>query len=273
MTSFKHASAEVPVVSRPRYLGEMESQDAGESQAWHTHDFGQFISASYGSMYVGTRNHVLLLSPAMAVWIPPDTDHWLRYASSNEMLYVDVSREEAGKLGTGTRIMQMTPLLSAIMRATVADISSGLTRQHRGALHDLLYHEILAAMDVPLSIAMPQDKRICGLAQAALDDPGSIVSVDTWLADVAASRKTIERLFIAETGMAPSRWLRQACILHAISQLAAGKKISSVAFDLGYESPSAFTYMFRSALGMSPRSFTLSEKTSAKGLTLPAANH
>jgi AraC-like DNA-binding protein/quercetin dioxygenase-like cupin family protein len=272
MTSFKHASVEAPVGSRPRYLGEIESQEAGESRAWHTHDFGQFISASYGSMYVGTRNRVLLLSPAMAVWIPPDMDHRLRYASNNEMLYVDVSREEARRLGTSTRIMQMTPLLSAIMRATVADISSGLTRQHRGALHDLLCHEILAARDVPLSIAMPQDKRICGLAQAALDNPGSIVSVDAWLADVAASRKTIERLFIAETGMPPSRWLRHARILQAISQLAAGKKISSVALDLGYESPSAFTYMFRSTLGMSPSSFIVAGQPSAKGRTPPAAN-
>ena len=138
--------------------------------------------------------------------------------------------------------------------------SSGLTKPHEAALYDLLFHEILAARDIPLSIAMPQDKRISGLAQAAIDDPGSIASIDEWFIGASASRKTIERLFITETGMPPSRWLRQIRILHAVSQLAAGKKISSVALDLGYQSPSAFTYMFRSAIGLSPRDFRQTEK-------------
>lgn len=248
--------------SRPRYAREIESQEQGRDLGWHTHDFGQFFTAIRGSMYVGTRNRVLLLSPAMAVWIPPDVEHWLRYASSNEIVYVDVNRAESGKLGAAARIVQMTSLLHAVMRAIPDKKTSGLAKPHVAALHELLFHEILAAKDVPLSIAMPQDKRISGLAHIAMNDPGSIVSVDEWLAGASASRKTIERLFIAETGMPPSRWLRHARILQAISQLAAGKKISSVAFDLGYESPSAFTYMFRSATGLSPRAFRQSGKNS-----------
>ena len=158
----------------------------------------------------------------------------------------------SGKFGAAPRIVQMTPLLHALMHAIPDNNSSSLPKPHEAALHELLFHEILAARDVPLSIAMPKDKRISDLAHSAMDDPGSIVSVDEWLAGASASRKTIERLFIAETGMPPSRWLRHARILQAISQLSAGKKISSVAFDLGYESPSAFTYMFRSAIGFEP---------------------
>ncbi|ESX26815.1 MULTISPECIES: AraC family transcriptional regulator [unclassified Mesorhizobium] len=241
--------------AHPRYIREIESQEIGQDLGWHTHDFGQFFSAIRGSIYVGTRNRVLLLSPAMAVWIPPDVEHWLRYVTGNEVLYVDVNRAESGKLGAAPRIVQMTPLLHALMHAIPDNNASSLPKPHEAALHELLFHEILAARDVPLSIAMPKDKRISDLAHSAMDDPGSIVSVDEWLTGASASRKTIERLFIAETGMPPSRWLRHARILQAISQLSAGKKISSVAFDLGYESPSAFTYMFRSAIGLSPRRF------------------
>lgn len=241
--------------ARPRYVRDIESQEAGQDLGWHSNDFGQFFSAIHGSMYVGTRNRVLLLSPAMAVWIPPDVEHSLRYVSSNQILYVDVNRTESCKLGAAPRIVQMTPLLYALMRAIPGKKASRLRKPHEAALHELLLHEILAARDVPLSIAMPQDKRISELAHAALANPGSIASVDEWLTGASASRKTIERLFIAETGMPPSRWLRHARILQAVSELAAGKKVSSVALDLGYESPSAFTYMFRSALGMSPRRF------------------
>jgi AraC-like DNA-binding protein/quercetin dioxygenase-like cupin family protein len=255
MIDTEQIASEVLVTTRPRYLGEVVSQEASEDNGWHTHDFGQLISASYGSMYIGTSNRILLLSPAMVVWIPPDSEHWLRYASSNEMLYVDVNRDEASLLGRNPRIMGMTPLLSALMLATLPEASSSRTKHHTDALHDLLLHELLAAGDVPLSIAIPQDKRIRGFAEAALADPGSITSVDTWFAKAAASRKTVERLFVTETGMTPSRWLRHARILHAISRLAAGEKVASVGFDMGYESSSAFSYMFRRTIGLSPRDF------------------
>ncbi|MBP2234477.1 AraC-like DNA-binding protein/quercetin dioxygenase-like cupin family protein [Sinorhizobium kostiense] len=254
MTDSERVSPQLSAVARPRYLGEINSQEPGENHGWHNHDFGQLISASYGSMYVGTPNRVLLLSPAMAIWIPPDAEHWIRYVSANEMLYVDVNRQEASKLGAQSRIVKMTPLLNALMLATMPELVPSRTECHTEALHDLLRHEILAASDLPLSIIMPLDKRIRGIAQEALNNPGLASSVETWLANAAASRKTAERLFIAETGMPPARWLRHARLLHAISQIAAGAKISSVALDLGYESSSAFTYMFRRTLGMSPSS-------------------
>ena len=240
---------------RPRYLGEAIWPASGESYDWHTHDFGQLISAASGSMYVGTPNRVLLLSPAMAIWIPPDVEHWMRYGSNNEMLYVDVNREEAGKLNSECQILAMTPLLSALISATMPESASDRANHHNDALHDLLRHELVAAKNIPLSIAMPQDKRVRRFAEAALDSPGDVGSVDSWLTGASASRKTIERLFIAETGMPPSRWLRHARILHAISELAAGEKVSSVALNMGYESSSAFSYMFRCTLGVSPSDF------------------
>jgi len=241
--------------ARPRYLGETIRPTSGESYDWHTHDFGQLISAASGSMYVGTPNRVLLLSPAMAIWIPPDAEHWMRYGANNEMLYVDVNRAEAAKLGMECRVMAMTPLLSALFAATMPGNAARRAGRHTDVLHDLLYHELVAAADVPLTIMMPRDRRIRRFAEAALEDPGLIPSVDSWLAGAAASRKTIERLFIAETGMPPSRWLRHARMLHAISALAAGEKVSTVAFSLGYESSSAFSYSFRRTLGMSPSAF------------------
>lgn len=243
-------------MNRPRYLGETIRPETGESYDWHTHDFGQLISAASGSMYVGTPDRVLLLSPAMAVWIPPDTMHWMRYGANNVMLYVDTNRDESCRLGGDCRVIAMTPLLGALFAASMPAESGARGRQHNDAVHALFRHELLSAKDVPLSLVLPQDARIRGLAQAALDDPGSVRSVRAWLAGAAASPKTIERLFIAETGMPPSRWLRHARLLHAVSLLAAGHKVTSVAFDMGYGSSSAFSYMFRQALGVSPTEFT-----------------
>lgn len=248
---------------RPRYLGDTETQEAGENSNWHSHEFGQLISADSGSMYVGMTDRILLLSPAMAVWIPPDEQHWLRFGSENEMRYVDVNRDEAERLGSTCRVFAMTPLLGALFKATMPDRIAARTTRHISALYALLRHEVRSAQDVPLSLLMPQDKRIRPLAEAALDDPGSIRSVETWLADAAASRKTIERLFVSETGMPPSRWLRHARVFHAVSLLASGQKVTTVALDMGYESSSAFSYMFRQTLGASPREFVAKQSFAA----------
>lgn len=245
-----------PVVGdRPRYLSETIRPDTGESYGWHTHDYGQLISAVSGSMFVGTPQRVLLLSPAMAVWIPPDTAHWMRYGADNVMLYVDVNREEAGSLGGACRVVAMTALLGALFGATAPERTGARGDPHNAALHDLLRCELLNAPDVPLSLAMPQDDRVRGLAQSALEDPSAVGSVEAWLAPAPASRKTVERIFISETGMTPSRWLRHARVLHAISLLAAGWKVTSVALELGYGSSSAFSYMFRQTIGRSPSDF------------------
>ncbi len=241
--------------NRPRYLGETIRPDAGESYDWHTHDFGQLISASSGSMYVGTPERVLLLSPAMAVWIPPDTNHWMRYGSNNVMIYVDVNREEAARLGGVCRVLAMTPLLVSLFFAMMPEETDAREHRHNNALHVALRHELLDARDVPLSLAVPQDPRVRELAHAALENPGEVQSVEAWLAGAPASRKTVERIFISETGMPPSRWLRHARIMHAISLLAAGQKVTTVALEMGYVSSSAFSYMFRQTLGESPTEF------------------
>lgn len=242
---------------RPRYLGDIETQEPGENSAWHSHEFGQLITAVSGSMYVGTTNRILLLSPATAVWIPPDAQHWLRFGSENVMRYVDVNHCEAKQLGSTCRIFAMTPLLGALFKATMPDGIASRTTRHTRALYALLRHEIKSAKDVPLSLIMPLDKRIRSFAEAALNDPGNIRSVEAWLTGAAASRKTLERLFVSETGMSPSRWLRHTRILHAVSLLANGEKVTTIAMDMGYESSSAFTYMFRQTLGVSPREFVM----------------
>lgn len=240
---------------RPRYLAETIRPRSGESYDWHTHDFGQLISANSGSMYVGVADRVLLLSPAMTIWIPPDVDHWMRYGANNEMLYVDVNRHEARCLGEQSRVFILTPLLGALMSATTPDKQANRSHHHTEIVHDLLREELVAARDIPLSVAMPRDRRIQGLAQMALSEAGASLSVESWLSGAPASRKTIERLFIRDTGITPARWLRHVRVIHSISRLAAGDKLSSVALDLGYESASAFTYMFRTIIGVSPSKF------------------
>ena len=69
---------------------------------------------------------------------------------------------------------------------------------------------------------------------------------------VAASPRTLERLFQKETGMTFGRWRQQLRLLHALRLLAAGRPVSAIALEVGYDSPSAFIAMFKRTLGTTP---------------------
>ena len=62
--------------------------------------------------------------------------------------------------------------------------------------------------------------------------------------------------------MPVSRRKQQARLLESVRRLAGGAPVTTVALDLGYESASAFSTMFRRALGMAPRAFIASDARS-----------
>ena len=57
--------------------------------------------------------------------------------------------------------------------------------------------------------------------------------------------------------MAFGKWRQRACVLVALSRLAAGEPVTVVALDMGYDSPGAFSTMFRKTLGRPPSHFTM----------------
>ena len=53
-------------------------------------------------------------------------------------------------------------------------------------------------------------------------------------------------------------WVRRARLLEALPRLALGQSVTTVALDLGYDSPSAFSAMVRRMLGTAPTAYLAS---------------
>ena len=60
------------------------------------------------------------------------------------------------------------------------------------------------------------------------------------------------RLFLAETGLGFRAWRQRARLLHALVALADDAPVTAVAFDAGYDSPSAFIAAFKREFGTTP---------------------
>jgi AraC-like DNA-binding protein len=104
----------------------------------------------------------------------------------------------------------------------------------------------------PLDLPIPIDARLRKIFHHLTEKPADNRTLADWGNKVGASDRTLARLFRSETGMSFRQWRQQVRILEALRRLGREEAVTTVALELGYESPSAFIAMFRKALGETP---------------------
>ena len=106
--------------------------------------------------------------------------------------------------------------------------------------------------EVPLHLPQPKSERLQTLTTSLQQNPADNRPLQYWADQIGCSERTLARRFHKETGMTFGQWRQQARLLEALSRIASGQPIASIAQDLGYSSQSAFISMFRKALGKTP---------------------
>ena len=129
----------------------------------------------------------------------------------------------------------------------------------------LILDEIAALPTVALDLPLPRDARLGRICRALSAEPGATRTLSDWGREAGASPRTLARLFVKETGLTFAAWRQQARLLAATAMLGAGEPITRIALDLGYESPSAFTAMFKRALGAPPSHYFGGGRVAALG--------
>ena len=110
----------------------------------------------------------------------------------------------------------------------------------------LILDEIAVAVEHPvqaLQVPMPQDERLLRACRLVMDAPGDEADLDHFADLSGMGRRTFTRAFRRETGISFSEWRQQVRLAHALSLLSLGGAVTTVAFDVGYNSPSAFDKM------------------------------
>ena len=237
----------------PRVLGAAIDYQAGTELARHSHAVGQLIYAAIGSMTVRTEEGVFIVPPLMAVWVAPGVTHaiTMRNRVAMRTLYFRLDALPLPDRRCG--VLRVSPLLRELILARITEPST--ERPRGGALDSLIADEIQTTAFEPLALRAPNDRRVRQIVTTLLEEPTNPRSLADWSRAVGASPRTIERIFLRETHLTFRQWRRQARLLQAVLYLAGGRSVTTVAFDVGYASQSAFTYMFRCALGVAPRHY------------------
>jgi len=225
---------------------------AGVRIARHTHAWAQVAYASRGVLRVGTFGTTWMVPPSRAIWVPPYVLHEVVIVEDAFLrtLYVNEVAVPPGL--DACRVVEVSGLLREVIAALD---TPGLAPERERLLGSLALDEITRSQPLPLSVPMPTEKRLRALCEAVLADPANAESLERWAETVGASTRTIARLFRQELGVSFSQWRQQAVLARAIPLLSQGRPLSHVARELGYQSQSAFSAMFRRAFGESPRAF------------------
>jgi AraC-like DNA-binding protein len=235
-----------PVVVHRRDLA------AGETIAWHRHLRAQLVHASEGVMTVTTAGGAYVVPPARGVWMPAGVEHHIDARTEVAMRTLYVAAAHTADLPPAVCVVQVTPLLHELILAAVAAGNDYADDSPQARLVGVILDQIRALPVAPLALPTPQDARLRRVADALRADPGSALALGAWAKLAGASERTLARLFEAETGMSFRAWRQQLRLLRALELLAAGAPVTRVALDLGYESSSAFSAMFRRVLGTTP---------------------
>jgi AraC-like DNA-binding protein len=221
----------------------------------HKHERAQLIYATAGTMRVSTEDGVWVVPPQRAVWMPSGVRHSIVMSNDVTMRTLYLRKDAADGMPDVCRVIPVSPLLrELIVRATELPLNYD-ERGPAGHVVALILAELHGIDSLPLQLPMPRDPRLRQLCQALLTAPGDARTLEEWAANVNASPRTLARHFIAETGLTFGAWRQQARVLEAMGRLGGGEPVTQVALDLGYESVSAFSAMFRRASGASPSHF------------------
>lgn len=218
----------------------------------HSHEWHQLTHALEGHLELETPELRALVPRDRAVFVPAGMMHLekMRAPVSVRTLYI-----APGALRwktTKCRTLQITPLLRELVLQTsrlgVLDRRKPVEKR----LMAVLFDQIASAAEVDLTLPMPRSphaRRFAALLEARPDDGSPIAEIAQ---RSGASLRTLERSFVADTGVRVGEWRRRFRLLHALRLLESGAAVTSVALDVGYASTSAFTAAFTRHFGVSP---------------------
>jgi len=227
---------------------------SGHVLEFHRHRRAQLLYGATGIMRVDTADATWTVPTHRAVLIPSNTEHQVLMEDvSTRSLYLEPAA--APWFPARCQVVDVSPLLRALLLAAV-DLPASYDRHGRdGALVELILHEIQSVAPLPLDLPMPGRDDLRGLCQAFITAPSVRELPGSWAAELNVSTRTFNRLFRAQTGLTYQRWRQRACVLRAIRLLSTGTTVTQAAATLGYETPAAFSAMFVKHIGSTPKSF------------------
>jgi len=228
---------------------------AGDIVPLHFHDRDQLVYASRGVMTVNTGSGTWVVPPHRAVWIPAKMPHTITMSGVVAMRTLYLKPRLAKGPPRDCCVINVSALLRELIlhACTVRTLKASVKWQAH--LVAVILHQLERVHTVPLQLPHLSDPRLVRIADILMRDPRDARTLAQLCKETGAGKRSVERLFQQEIGMTFGKWRQQLRLMQGMRLLAEGAKVTHAALEAGYGTASAFTSMFRKALGVTPRSY------------------
>lgn len=224
----------------------------GLSSGKHSHPKAQLVYAISGMMRVETSDAIYLLPPTKALFLPPDEVHSIAMEGDVAMREVFIDRTAAENIGSGLRIITVSPLLRELILAICSEPIDWSAEGRVPHLVALIVDEIGRAKTLMTRLPQLREPRLMQIARAINADPADPRTLDDWAEVCGASARTLARLVHQDTGMTFGQWRLQARLNAGFLLLMTDGEIARIAQKVGFSSQSAFGVAFRRTFGLTP---------------------
>ncbi|MFY9552609.1 MAG: helix-turn-helix transcriptional regulator, partial [Thermoanaerobaculia bacterium] len=237
----------------------------------HVHPEHQLAFASGGVLTVHTSQGAWVTPSMRAVWIPAGVPHSVAMAGRVRLRTLYFHPGLVRGLSAECVVMNVSPLLKELIlyACTFPKLRKRVAVERR--IIEVIVDQLVAARWIPLQLPRPSDPRALRIVRAMLEDPGRNRTLDGYCRGAGASKRTAQRLFLAETSMTFRQWRQQLRLLHALQRLASGETVTTAASRAGYASTSAFISMFKRCLGKTPTRYFKNDRAGKEASTPPEA--
>jgi AraC-like DNA-binding protein len=222
---------------------------------WHKHRGGQFIVVEHGISHLRTDLGAWIIPARRVGWVPAGVRHASRAGGRGRGWVLLAPPGSSKAWPREVCVLQISALMQAALECLREE------EDHDVARSKLLWRVVAAEMrnaaPEPFEVPMPSTAKILQAVQGLLKNPTLSKDLNELSQTAGMSRRSFTRHFRRETGLTFTHWKRAVIAHYAMERIACGDKVSSVAFEVGYDSVSAFIAMFRRKYGVAPRAFLI----------------
>jgi AraC-like DNA-binding protein len=237
------------------------SYSDGHQISDHLHQWGQLVYAASGAIQVVAERVRWLVPSARAVWVPPRAHHGLTMRGETSLKTLYLGTDLCLALPARCCGLEVQPVLrELVLRIVDLGLLDSSVRQ-QALFAELLETLLRDAAVLPFSLRLPNDARARRAAKHIQENPSTPLPLPSLAGAVGVSLRTLQRLFLEETGMHVAEWRQTARMMAATATLLEGASVTDASLAAGYATPSAFIHAFQRRTGRTPLEYRLQKSS------------
>ena len=228
---------------------------AGFNSGWHTDCRGQLIGVHSGVLDVTTESGTWIVSPQKAVWVPINHLHKVESFRNAKRCCLFIDDQVSSALPDQCSIIQISPLIRELHN-TFLNLEQPYDKDGAdGRLLQVLIDQLSTSSESPLNLPDTDEPRLKKILDFYRQNPSDTQTIQQWADTLGVSVSTLTRMFKHELNMSFTTCRQHIRLLAAVRKLAEGNSIASVAQEVGFQSQSSFTALFRRVYGVTPKRY------------------